>query len=73
VKLSYVDQMHTDIDPNKTVYEVISNGLDFVEVGKYKINSRAYVGKFNFTGNDQQKKVEVLSVAKETACTWRSH
>src|SRR5262249_11131840 len=54
-------QMHTEIDPNKTVFEVISNGLDFVEVGKYKINSRAYVGKFNFSGNDQQKKVAVLS------------
>jgi len=61
VKISYVDQTHTDIDPNKTVFEVISDGLDFVEVGKYKINSRAYVGKFNFSGNDQQKKVEVLS------------
>lgn len=61
VKISYVDQHHTDIDPQKTVFEVISNGLDFVEVGKYKINSRAYVGKFNFSGNDQQKKVEVLS------------
>jgi len=61
VKISYVDQMHSDIDQNKTVYEVISNGLDFVEVGKYKINSRAYVAKFNFSGNDQQKKVSVLS------------
>ncbi len=61
VKISYVDQMHTSFDPNKTVFEVISNGLDFVEVGKYKISSRAYVGKFNFTGNDQQKKIGVLS------------
>ncbi len=61
VKISYVDQMHTSIDPDKTVYQVISGGTDFIEVGNYKINSRAYVGKFNFTGNDQQKKVEVLS------------
>lgn len=61
VRISYVDQMHTTIDQEKTVFQVISNGLDFVEVGKYKINSRAYVGKFNFSGNDQQKKVEVLS------------
>jgi ATP-binding cassette ChvD family protein len=61
VKISYVDQMHTSIDPSKTVYQVISGGTDFIEVGSYKINSRAYVGKFNFTGNDQQKKVEILS------------
>ncbi len=61
VRLSYVDQMHSDIDPNKTVFEVISNGLDYVEIGKYKVLSRAYVGKFNFSGNDQQKKIEVLS------------
>ncbi len=61
VKISYVDQMHTSIDPDKTVYQVISGGTDFIEVGNYKINSRAYVGKFNFNGNDQQKKVEVLS------------
>jgi ATP-binding cassette ChvD family protein len=61
VKISYVDQMHASINPNKTVYEVISGGTDFIEVGNYKINSRAYVGKFNFTGNDQQKKVDILS------------
>jgi ATP-binding cassette ChvD family protein len=61
VKIAYVDQMHTRLDPQKTVWETISNGLDFVEVGTYKVNSRAYVAKFNFSGNDQQKKIEVLS------------
>jgi ATP-binding cassette ChvD family protein len=61
VKIAYVDQMHTHLDPQKTVWETISNGLDFVEVGTYKVNSRAYVAKFNFSGNDQQKKIEVLS------------
>jgi ATP-binding cassette ChvD family protein len=61
VKIAYVDQMHTRLDPAKTVWETISNGLDFVEVGTYKVNSRAYVAKFNFSGNDQQKKIEVLS------------
>ncbi|MEO5674414.1 MAG: energy-dependent translational throttle protein EttA [Chitinophagales bacterium] len=61
VRPSYVDQMHSDIDQTKTVFEVISNGLDYVEIGKYKVPSRAYVGKFNFSGNDQQKKIEVLS------------
>jgi ATP-binding cassette ChvD family protein len=61
VKISYVDQHHTKIDQSKTVYEVISGGTEWIEIGKYKVLSRAYVGKFNFTGNDQQKKVEVLS------------
>ncbi|MBX7107706.1 MAG: energy-dependent translational throttle protein EttA [Chitinophagales bacterium] len=61
VKISYVDQHHTKIDQSKTVFEVISGGTDWIEIGKYKVLSRAYVGKFNFQGNDQQKKVEVLS------------
>lgn len=61
VKLAYIDQQHTSIDPDKTVWEVISDKNDFIELGGQKINSRAYMGKFNFTGNDQQKKVAVLS------------
>jgi sulfate-transporting ATPase len=61
VKLSYVDQSHADIDPEKTIWEVISNGDEFIELGKLKLNSRAYVGRFNFSGGDQQKKVKVLS------------
>ncbi|HZG01124.1 MAG TPA: ATP-binding cassette domain-containing protein, partial [Chitinophagales bacterium] len=61
VKISYVDQQHTDLDPEKSVFNTISGGTEFVEVGKYKINSRAYVGKFNFNGADQEKKVGVLS------------
>lgn len=61
VKLGYADQTHKDIDPNKTVYEVISGGNEVLEVGGKTINSRAYVGKFNFTGQDQGKKCGVLS------------
>ena len=61
VKISYVDQTHADLDPNKTVYEVLSGGLDVIELGGRSINARAYCGKFNFTGNDQSKKVGVLS------------
>ncbi len=61
VKISYVDQTHADIDPEKTVWEVISGGHDNIELGGRTINSRAYCGKFNFTGNDQSKKVGVLS------------
>jgi ATP-binding cassette ChvD family protein len=61
VKLAYVDQTRDDLDPNKTVWEVISGGTDVMNVGKREINSRAYVGSFNFKGGDQQKKVGLLS------------
>jgi ATPase subunit of ABC transporter with duplicated ATPase domains len=61
VKLGYVDQTHKDILPEKTVFEVVSNGLELVEIGTQKINSRAYLSKFNFNGADQNKKVGVLS------------
>ena len=61
VKIGYVDQTHKDIHPDKSVYDVVSNGLEYVEVGKQKINSRAYLSKFNFAGSDQNKKVGVLS------------
>ncbi len=61
VKLGYVDQNHKDIDPNKTVWEVITGGNEVVEVDGQMINSRAYVSRFNFNGADQQKKCGVLS------------
>lgn len=61
VQIGYVDQTHADIHPDKTVFEVVSNGLEFVEIGNTKINSRAYLSKFNFNGADQNKKVGVLS------------
>ncbi|BDZ38125.1 energy-dependent translational throttle protein EttA [Microbacterium suwonense] len=61
VKISYVDQTRANIDPNKTLWEVVSDGLDFITVGKTEIPSRAYVSKFGFKGPDQQKKAGVLS------------
>ncbi|MDZ4751339.1 MAG: energy-dependent translational throttle protein EttA [Flavobacteriales bacterium] len=61
VKIGYVDQTHADIDPEKTVYEVISGGNEVIDLGSQIINSRAYCGKFNFQGGDQQKKCGVLS------------
>tara|TARA_B100000683_G_scaffold156420_1_gene151040 strand:- start:3445 stop:5130 length:1686 start_codon:yes stop_codon:yes gene_type:complete len=61
VKISYVDQQHTDIDPEKTIWEQITSGNELVEIGGKQINSRAYVAKFNFGGSDQNKKVGVLS------------
>ncbi len=61
VKVGYVDQEHADIDPEKTVYEVISGGNDVLELGGQTMNARAWVSRFNFSGSDQQKKVGVLS------------
>ena len=61
VKTGYVDQQHADIDPEQTVWEVISGGNELIQLGKRTMNSRAYVSRFNFGGNDQQKKAGVLS------------
>ncbi len=61
VKLAYVDQSRDDLDPDKTVWEVISEEADVVQLGKRQVNSRAYVARFNFSGGDQQKKVSMLS------------
>ncbi|MBB3158438.1 ATP-binding cassette ChvD family protein [Microbacterium proteolyticum] len=61
VKISYVDQSRAAIDPEKTLWEVVSDGLDIITVGKTEIPSRAYVSKFGFKGPDQQKKAGVLS------------
>ena len=61
VKIGYVDQEHADIDPNKTVFQVVSGGSEFVRVGGRDINSRAYLSRFNFTGADQEKLCGVLS------------
>jgi ATP-binding cassette ChvD family protein len=61
VKISYVDQSRGGIDPNKNVWEVVSDGLDFIKVAHFEMNSRAYVASFGFKGPDQQKKAGVLS------------
>ena len=61
VKLAYVDQQHTDIDPEKSVYEVISGGSELMRMGGRDINARAYLSRFNFAGADQEKKCGVLS------------
>ena len=61
VKLSYVDQQHKDIDPNKSVYEVVSQGSELMRMGGRDINARAYLSRFNFSGADQEKKCGVLS------------
>jgi len=61
VKLAYVDQSRDVLDPDKTIWEVISGGDDVVQLGKRQVNSRAYVARFNFSGADQQKKVTMIS------------
>ena len=61
VKLGYVDQSRDSLNPDKTIWEEISDGLDLVQLGKREVNSRAYVSRFNFSGSDQQKRVGQLS------------
>lgn len=61
VKLAYVDQERSTLDPNKSIYDEISGGSDLIKVGSREMNARAYVSRFNFNGTDQQKKVGVLS------------
>ena len=61
VQLAYVDQEHDKLDPNKSVYQAISDGNEYIKLGNKEMNARAYVSKFNFAGADQEKKVGVLS------------
>jgi energy-dependent translational throttle protein EttA len=61
VKIGYVDQTHEAIDPNKSVFEVITGGNEYIEIEGRKLNARAYVSRFNFTGSDQEKKCGTLS------------
>ena len=61
VKISYVDQQHKDIDPEKTVYQVVSQGNETLRMGGRDVNVRAYLSRFNFSGADQEKKCGVLS------------
>src|SRR5690606_16094247 len=61
VQLAYVDQEHDRLEPNKSVYETISEGNEHIKLGNKEMNARAYVSKFNFAGADQEKKVGVLS------------
>ncbi|GAX61902.1 ABC transporter ATP-binding protein [Candidatus Scalindua japonica] len=61
VKLAYVDQERDTLDPGKTIWEIVSGGRNTIELGNNEVNSRAYVARFNFSGADQQKKVDVLS------------
>lgn len=70
VKIAYVDQSHEAIDPNKTVYQVISGGSEFIRVGGKEINTCAYISRFNFAGSDQEKLCGVLSGGEKTDFIW---
>jgi ATPase subunit of ABC transporter with duplicated ATPase domains len=72
VQISYVDQSRDELDAKKTVYQEISGGYDLLEVGSAKIHARAYCGRFNFKGSDQQKFVGDLSGENVTAFISRS-
>ena len=61
VKVSYVDQSHKDIDPEKSVYQIISQGTETFRMGNKEVNARAYLSRFNFSGSDQEKKAGILS------------
>ena len=61
VKIAYVDQQHKDIDPEKSVYQVVSGGNELIRLGGRDVNARAYLGRFNFSGADQEKKCAMLS------------
>ena len=61
VNLAYVDQSRDDLDPDKSIWEVITDGEDVIQLGKRQVNSRAYVARFNFSGSDQQKKASMIS------------
>ena len=69
VKVGYVDQSHSAIDPNKTVFEVVSGGLDLIRMGGRDINARAFLARFNFTGADQEKKCGMLSGGERNRLT----
>ena len=68
VKVAYVDQQHSDIDPNKSVYQVISGGTELIRMGGRDINARAYLSRFNFAGADQEKLCGVLSGGEKVRC-----
>ena len=71
VKVSYVDQQHSEIDPEKTIWEQVTGGNELLEFsGKKEVNSRSYVAKFNFQGSDQNKKIGILSGGERNKTTF---
>jgi ATPase subunit of ABC transporter with duplicated ATPase domains len=71
VQISYVDQNRTGIDPKKTVWEVVSDGLDYIQVGQQEMPSRAYIGAFGFKGPTSRSRPACCPAASATASTWR--
>lgn len=73
MKVAYVDQQHKDIDPNKSVYQVISGGNDLIRMGGRDINARAYLSRFNFSGADHKNFVVCFRVESGIVCIWLWH
>ena len=71
--MAYVDQQHKDIDPNKSVYQVISGGNDLIRMGNRDVNARAYLSRFNFSGSDQESCVVCCQEENVTVCIWLWH
>ena len=70
VKMAYVDQSRDSLSDDKTVWEDISGGLDIINIGKFQMASRAYAGRFNFNGGDQQRRWACSPVVSAVVCTW---
>jgi energy-dependent translational throttle protein EttA len=70
VKMAYVDQSRDCLDGSKTVFEELAQGSDILQIGKFEMPSRAYIGRFNFKGGDQGKLVGNLSGGERGRCTW---
>ena len=71
VKLAFVEQLRDQLDDNKTVWEAVADGAEKITIGNYEVSSRGYIGRFNFKGGDQQKRVGDLSGGSVAACSWR--
>jgi len=71
VQMAYLDQSRESLDPEKTIWEMISGGEDQIQLGNRQVNSRGYVSRFNFSGSDQQKRVGCCPAGSATGSTWR--
>ena len=70
VDISYVEQLRDQLDDSKTVWEAVSDGHDMLKIGNYEVPSRAYIGRFNFKGSDQQKRVASCPGVSAAGCNW---
>ena len=72
MQLAYVEQTREKLDNSKTVWEAVSDGHDIIRIGTYEVPSRSYIGRFNFKGGDQQKRVGDLPAVSAAVCSWHA-